>query len=56
VFSTACDSASITSQNGSLSICLESGKQRKIGFVGDDSHTVFGKKFLGEKKCAELIV
>jgi hypothetical protein len=28
---------------------LQSGKRRKVGWVGDDSHVVFGKKFPGEK-------
>jgi hypothetical protein len=28
---------------------LQSGKQRKVGRVGDDSHVVFGNKFHGEK-------
>jgi hypothetical protein len=29
---------------------LESGKQRKAEWVGDDSYVVFGHKFLGAKK------
>jgi hypothetical protein len=29
---------------------LQSGKQRKVGWVGNDSHIVFGQKFPGEKK------
>jgi hypothetical protein len=29
---------------------LKSGKQRKVGWVGDDSHVVFGQKFHGEKE------
>jgi hypothetical protein len=30
--------------------CLQSGKQRKVGWVGNDSHVVFGKKRVpGEK-------
>jgi hypothetical protein len=28
---------------------LQSGKQKKVGWVGDDSHVVFGQKFSGEK-------
>jgi hypothetical protein len=28
---------------------LQSGKQRKVEFVGDDSHVIFGQKFSGEK-------
>jgi hypothetical protein len=28
---------------------LQSGKQRKVWWVGNDSHVVFGKKFPGEK-------
>jgi hypothetical protein len=28
---------------------LQSGKQRKVGWVGDDIHVVFGQKFTGEK-------
>jgi hypothetical protein len=29
---------------------LQSGKQRKVGWMGDDSHVVFGKKkFQGKK-------
>jgi hypothetical protein len=28
---------------------LQLGKQRKVGWVGDDSHVVFGTKFPGEK-------
>jgi hypothetical protein len=28
---------------------LQSGKQRKVGWVGEDSCVVFGKKFPGEK-------
>jgi hypothetical protein len=26
---------------------LHSGKQRKVGWVGDNSHVVFGQKFPG---------
>jgi hypothetical protein len=29
---------------------LQSGKQRKVGLVGDDSHVVFDQKFPGEKE------
>jgi hypothetical protein len=28
---------------------LQSGEQRKVGWLGDDSHVVFGQKFPGEK-------
>jgi hypothetical protein len=28
---------------------LQSEKQRKVGWVGDDSHVAFGKKFPGKK-------
>jgi hypothetical protein len=28
---------------------LQSGKQRRVGWVGDDCHIVFGQKFPGEK-------
>jgi hypothetical protein len=29
---------------------LQSGKQRKVGWVGDDSHVAFGQKVPGEKE------
>jgi hypothetical protein len=28
---------------------LQLGKQRKVGWVGDDSHVLFSKKFPAEK-------
>jgi hypothetical protein len=28
----------------------QSEKQKKLGWVGDDSHVIFGKKFSGEKE------
>jgi hypothetical protein len=28
---------------------LQSGKQRKVGWVGEDSHVGFGQKIPGEK-------
>jgi hypothetical protein len=31
-------------------VYLQSGKQRKVGWVGDESHDVFGQKFPGEKE------
>jgi hypothetical protein len=34
---------------------LQSGKQRKVGWVGDDSHVVFGKKFPGENRKCETV-
>jgi hypothetical protein len=34
---------------------LQSGKQRKVGWVGDESHVVFGKKFPGEKRKCETV-
>jgi hypothetical protein len=37
-------------QNGDLSFYLQSGKQRKVWWVGDDSHVVSAKKFTGEKE------
>jgi hypothetical protein len=47
VFSTACDSASITSvvKMAAFQFHLQSGKQRKVGWVGDDCHVDFGQKF-----------
>jgi hypothetical protein len=51
VFSTACDSASITSgvKMEVFQFYLQLGKQRKVGWVGDYSHVAFGQKFPGEK-------
>jgi hypothetical protein len=49
VFSTACDSASITST------ASKSGKQGHVGWLADSSHVVFGKKFLVKSKvCGEI--
>jgi hypothetical protein len=52
VFSTACDSASITSivtkwRPFSFSF-LQSGKQRSVGWVIDDSDVAFGTKLSAE--------
>jgi hypothetical protein len=47
VFSTACDSAWITSAVTKwrlFSIFFGPREQGKVGWVGDDSHVVFGKK------------
>jgi hypothetical protein len=33
---------------------LQSGKQRKVEWVGEDSHVVSGKKFPGEKGSVRL--
>jgi hypothetical protein len=30
---------------------LQSGKQRKVGWVGDYSHVVFGQKIPGVRQC-----
>jgi hypothetical protein len=52
VFSTACDSASTTSIVSKwwlLSFIFNRGK-RKVAWVEDGSHVVFGKKFPGEKE------
>jgi hypothetical protein len=35
---------------------LQSGKQRKVGWVGDHSHVVFGQKFPGEKRSVRWCV
>jgi hypothetical protein len=39
--------------------CLQSGKQRKVGWAGDDSHVVFGTEFSSEKgsvrRCAVVM-
>jgi hypothetical protein len=34
---------------------LQSGNQRKVGWVGDDSHVVFYQKFPGEKGSVSLV-
>jgi hypothetical protein len=39
-----------------LQFYLQSGKQRKVGWVEDDSHVCFGEKFPGENKCETVIV
>jgi hypothetical protein len=47
LFSTACDSASITSIVSKwrpFSFIFSRGKQRNVGWVGDHSHVVFSKK------------
>jgi hypothetical protein len=57
VFSTTCDSASITSVMAAFQFYLQSGKQgkvtggeaRQLGWVGNDCHVVFGQKFPGGK-------
>jgi hypothetical protein len=56
MFSTACDSASITSIVSKWwpSSSLQSRKKRKVGLVRDDSHVVFGQKFPGEKASARM--
>jgi hypothetical protein len=51
VFSTACNPASITaivSKWRPFSFIFNR-RNRKVGWVGDDSHVVFGQKFPGEK-------
>jgi hypothetical protein len=51
VFSTACDSASITSIMSTrrlFSFMLNQGN--KVGWVRDDNHVIFGNKFAVEKK------
>jgi hypothetical protein len=35
---------------------LQSGKQMEIGWVGDDSHVVFGQKFPGEKESVKWCI
>jgi hypothetical protein len=35
---------------------FDSEKQREVGWVGDDSHVVFGKKFPGGKGSVEECV
>jgi hypothetical protein len=37
-------------QNGGLSNLSSAGETGKVGWVGDDSHVVFGQKFSGENK------
>jgi hypothetical protein len=53
VFSTICNSASITSNvwkwQPSFQFYFQSGKQRTVGWMAEDSHVVFDKKFPGEK-------
>jgi hypothetical protein len=46
------DSASITSivKMAAFQFHLQSEKQRKVVWLGDDSHVVFGKKFHGDKR------
>jgi hypothetical protein len=41
---------------GAFQFYLQSAKQTKVGWVGDDSHTVFGQKFPGEKGSVRLCV
>jgi hypothetical protein len=51
VFCTACDSAAIAF----IVFYIQSGKQRKVGWLGDDSHLVFGQKLHdgkgNERRC-----
>jgi hypothetical protein len=35
---------------------LHLGKLRKVGWMGDDSHVVFGKKFPGEEGSVRLCI
>jgi hypothetical protein len=35
---------------------LQSGKQRKLGWVGDDSHFVFDQKFPGKRRSVRQCV
>jgi hypothetical protein len=35
---------------------LHLGKQRKVGWVGNDSHVVFGQKFPGEKGSGDSVL
>jgi hypothetical protein len=52
MFNTACDSTSITSIVSKwrpLSFIFNPGN-RKVGWVGDDSHIVFCQKFPAEKE------
>jgi hypothetical protein len=37
------------SQNGGLSVLSSIGEKRKVGWVGDDSHVIFGEILPGEK-------
>jgi hypothetical protein len=51
VFSTASNSAYITSvffKMATFLFYLQSRKQRKVGWMWDDSHVVMSKKFSGE--------
>jgi hypothetical protein len=34
---------------------VQLGKQRKVGWVGDDSHVDFGQKFPGEKNKRDTV-
>jgi hypothetical protein len=57
VFSSACDSASITtvvSKWRPFSFIFN-GRNRKVGRVGDDIHVVFGQKFPGRKGNIEIV-
>jgi hypothetical protein len=36
-------------QNGGLTVLSSWGGNRKVGWVGEDSHVVFGQKLPGEK-------
>jgi hypothetical protein len=59
VFSIACNSASITSTVSKwclFSFIFNRGKRKKVGWVGDGSHVVFGKKFRDEKGSMRLCV
>jgi hypothetical protein len=52
VFSTACDSPSITStvsKKRSFSFIFNGGNKRKVGWLEDDSHVVFGQKVPSEE-------
>jgi hypothetical protein len=58
VFSTACDSASITSFVSKwrpFSFIFTQGN-RKVGWLGNNSHVVFGQEFPGEKGSVRLCV
>jgi hypothetical protein len=43
-----------SSQLCGLSFYIQSGKQRKVRWVGDDSHVVFGQEFAGEMGSVRL--
>jgi hypothetical protein len=50
-----CDSASITSFASKwrpFQFHLRSGKHRKVGWMGDESHVILGLEFPGEKGSA----